>query len=210
MPLYKGMSKKQRISVAQKRSIAIHTAAKKAVGKTDAERLKWLIGFALAGMQRGELTQDDIDRFDEEVSQFVWASTPIYSAVGFHGEALDQPAIEVLRTSVLYGLTYVARMDPRVAGNVGWNVNENGWINGLEFVVRKGAKALRGPRDAVVLFLASELIASPAGARICACAAPDCESIFYKVKGAAYCSSACAQRTRTQRYRKTLKVKSHG
>jgi hypothetical protein len=197
------------MNVVQKRAITIQAAAKKAVGKTDAERLKWLIKFAMAGMQRGELTPDDIDRFDEEVSQFVYGCAPPYSAVGFHGEALDQPAIEVLRTSVLYGLRFVARFPPHMAGNVGWNVNENGWINGLEFKVRKGAKALWGPRDGVLLFLASELIASPVGARICACAAPDCESIFYKVNRAAYCSSACAQRTRTRRYRETLKVKSH-
>ena len=178
---------------------------------TDAERLQWLIDFSNAPMFPGSLSQVDIDRFSDEISEFVFSGRGERHGIGFEGPMLTQAGIEALRYKVRYGLARVAHLSHLEKGFAGWEVSEGGELALIERFVRKGALSLRGPRDAMVLMLASELIASPVGERIAVCAAPDCDTVFYKEhRGALYCSPACAQRTRTRRYKSKAKKKRRG
>jgi hypothetical protein len=152
-------------------------------------------------MLPGSLTPGDVQRINNELTQFLISGAGALDSIGFEGPVLSQSTIENLRNKLLYGLQFVAGFSPKVKGFAGWEVSDARALEGIQRVVRKGAMGLRGPRDAMILLLASELIASPAGEKIAACAAPDCTNVFYKQRRNLYCSRACAQRTRTQRYK---------
>src|SRR5208282_3374241 len=158
----------------------------------DRARIKWLIEFA----QREDvprLTPKELDTLDDEIFWFAAGRQPAFGFEAFEPKSTAE--IFQLQESLRSGLRYITKLDERMKGMVGWEVD----LAGVVRFVRRGFLGYRGPRPAVFRAAASELIGSPEGERILEC--PHCERVFVKEGRMGLCTKRCAASARQKAYR---------
>lgn len=158
----------------------------------DRARLKWLVAFA----GRGDilnLSLKKLARLDDEIFWFAAGQQPNFGFDGY--EVKSKVALFELQESLRSGLRRITKLDARMKGFVGWEVDLAGVIR----FVRRGFLGYRGSRPAVFRAAASELIGSPEGERILEC--PHCERVFFKEGRMRFCTKRCAASARQKAYR---------
>jgi hypothetical protein len=150
-------------------------------------RLQWLLALAQQTPGAGaQTTAEDTRRLSERLAVFA----------GFDPQAfrpLSRQQIAKLLAQILNGVRTVSSGKP-------WNLTER-----LTRRVQPGRRIIQtyllydGDLGAGVRWKAQEMAAEQIK-RIARCAAPNCERLFIRRKGATFCSAKCAGRARFARY----------
>jgi hypothetical protein len=187
-------------------------AGRARIGNTPIERLRWLLRFS--SRTRKELaaaTQAALVALEAEV----WAFALF---VGARGEMTtrdpDSPPlpsdIADLAEEVARGMNVLCSPEPHL--NTGWVVEPSKFGNWFRRITPDFRSWYGGNYRPVFLMAASDLLTAE-GHRIASCG--HCSQLFVRRKRGAYCSTACSQKARTDRYRAALgeerwREKRHG
>src|SRR5260370_37302191 len=121
----------------------------------DRARIKWLLEFAQREDVPG-LTPTRLAILDDEIFWFA-AGPADFGVDAFEPKSTTE--IFQLQESLRSGLRFITKLNPRMKGFIGWQVD----LTGVVRFVRRGFLAYRGPRPRMVLAAASELIGSGEG-----------------------------------------------
>jgi hypothetical protein len=186
--------------------------AGRAIGKTPAQRLQWMLDFCQE--EPGKASSPQRRRLNEAL--YVWSLLSGYQAPAFSGSprggapTLSADEIAALRAEIAAGVrgVFVPSAGPR--GEPPRGLSGRGWPIPVSeitrYVVRldSGAIVSRYGGDdlsARLLWATADLLQA-FGARVRRCLEPECRRWFVAVKRQTYCGPKCSQRARSRRYLK--------
>lgn len=176
------------------------------VGKSQIERLRWLLSFCAR-------SPADFRRLSSSTLSEIEADAEYFASRGYH------PTLG--RTVLFKGRRVLAELEHKLtsddlaalAGQSDLAIRK--FLGGEPFILESGGRrfwralspsfAESWGGDVQFLFLMSAMdVLKAEGKRITTCVSETCGKVFVRRKRGAYCSRACSQRERTRRHREKL------